>query len=107
MCPYAWDAPGGVQAHVRDQAETLMSLGHEVSVLTPVEDPDLLPPYAVDGGRPRAIPYNGSVARLTLGVKATARVRRWVRDGEFDVLHAHEPLAPSLSGLALWAARDR
>lgn len=105
VCPYAWDVPGGVQAHVRDQAETLMALGHVVSVITPVEDPDALPPYAVDGGRPRAVPYNGSVARLTFGVKATARVRRWIREGEFDVLHVHEPLAPSLGVLACWAAR--
>ena len=105
VCPYSWDAPGGVQAHVRDQAETLIAAGHDVSVLTPVEDPSHLPPYAVDGGRPRAVPYNGSVARLTMGVKATARVRRWIREGEFDVLHVHEPLAPSLGVLACWAAR--
>lgn len=105
VCPYAWDVPGGVSAHVRDLAESLIERGHVVSVLTPVDDPDELPPYAVDGGRPRAVPYNGSVARLTLGVKATARVRRWIRDGNFDVLHVHEPLAPSLGGLACWAAR--
>lgn len=105
VCPYAWDVPGGVQAHVRDQAETLIGLGHDVSVITPVENPAALPIYAVDGGRPRAVPYNGSVARLTFGVKATARVRRWIREGNFDVLHVHEPLAPSLGVLACWAAR--
>jgi phosphatidylinositol alpha-mannosyltransferase len=105
VCPYAWDVPGGVSAHIRDQAETLIEMGHDVSVITPVEDPDSLPPYAVDGGRPRSVPYNGSVARLTFGVKATARVRRWIREGEFDVLHVHEPLAPSLGVLACWSAR--
>lgn len=105
VCPYAWDVPGGVQAHIRDQAETLVDMGHHVSVITPVEDPSNLPPYAVDGGRPRPVPYNGSVARLTFGVKATARVRRWIREGEFDVLHVHEPVAPSLGVLACWAAR--
>ncbi|MFM1965883.1 MAG: hypothetical protein RL134_1608 [Actinomycetota bacterium] len=105
VCPYAWDVPGGVQAHIRDQAETLIEMGHDVSVITPVEDPSALPAYAVDGGRPRSVPYNGSVARLTFGVKATARVRRWIREGEFDVLHVHEPLAPSLGVLACWAAR--
>lgn len=105
VCPYAWDTPGGVSAHVRDLAETLIERGHSVSVLTPVEDPSTLPDYAVDGGRPRAVPYNGSVARLTFGVKATARVRRWIRDGHFDVLHVHEPIAPSLGVLACWAAR--
>ncbi len=105
MCPYAWDVPGGVQAHIRDQAETLIEMGHDVSVITPVEDPTSLPDYAVDGGRPRPVPYNGSVARLTFGVKATARVRRWIREGHFDVLHVHEPLAPSLGVLACWSAR--
>lgn len=105
VCPYAWDVPGGVQAHIRDQAETLIDMGHHVSVITPVEDPANLPSYAVDGGRPRAVPYNGSVARLTFGVKATARVRRWIREGTFDVMHVHEPLAPSLGVLACWAAR--
>lgn len=105
VCPYAWDVPGGVQAHIRDQAETLIEMGHEVSVITPVEDPATLPAYAVDGGRPRPVPYNGSVARLTFGVRATARVRRWIREGQFDVLHVHEPVAPSLGVLACWAAR--
>lgn len=105
VCPYAWDVPGGVQAHIKDLAETLMGFGHHVSVLTPVDDPSDLPDYAVDGGRPRAIPYNGSVARLTLGVKATSRVHRWIREGEFDVVHVHEPVAPSLSVLACWVAQ--
>lgn len=105
VCPYAWDVPGGVQAHIRDLAETLINLGFHVSVLTPVDDPANLPAYAVDGGRPRAIPYNGSVARLTLGVKATRRVHRWIREGDFDVIHVHEPVAPSLSVLACWVAR--
>ena len=106
VCPYAWDVPGGVMAHVRDLAETLIELGHEVSVLAPTEEDDAeLPDYVVDGGRAVAVPYNGSVARLSFGVKATNNVRRWVRGGEFDVLHIHEPLAPSLSVLACWVAR--
>ena len=31
-------------------------------------------------------------------------MRRWVREGGFDVLHIHEPLVPSLGVLACWAA---
>jgi phosphatidylinositol alpha-mannosyltransferase len=31
-------------------------------------------------------------------------VRRWLKDGDFDVLHVHEPAAPSLSLLACWVA---
>jgi phosphatidylinositol alpha-mannosyltransferase len=32
------------------------------------------------------------------------RVRRWLRDGDFDVLHVHEPTVPSLPLLACWVA---
>ena len=101
VCPYSWDIPGGVQAHVRDLAEQLIELGHQVSVLAPgdEETPDL-PPYVVTAGRSVPIPYNGSVARVQFGLVSATRVRRWLRDGDFDVVHVHEPAPPSLSLLA-------
>ena len=105
VCPYSFDLPGGVQAHVADLAEALISLGHHVSVLAPADEEDGLPPYVVAAGRAVPVPYNGSVARLAFGPLSFARVRRWLRDGRFDVLHIHEPLAPSLSLLACLAAR--
>ncbi len=105
VCPYTWDVPGGVQAHVDDLAQALIARGHDVSVLAPADDDDALPPYVVSTGRAVPVPYNGSVARLTFGPVSTVRVRRWLREGRFDVLHIHEPLAPSVSILALWSAR--
>lgn len=105
VCPYAWDVPGGVRSHVSDLAITLRSRGHHVDVLAPAEDDHDLPEWVTDGGRPVAVPYNGSVARLSFGVKATRRVRAWIRQGDFDIVHIHEPLAPSLSVLTCWAAR--
>jgi phosphatidylinositol alpha-mannosyltransferase len=105
VSPYAWDVPGGVRSHMADLAMALRDHGHEISVLAPVEDPGELPDWVVDGGRPIAVRYNGSVARLSLGVKATRRVQSWIREGDFDVLHVHEPVAPSLSLLAMWVAR--
>ncbi len=104
VCPYTWDVPGGVQAHVRDLAEALLALGHDVSLITPADDDAPLPSYVVPAGRAVPVPYNGSVARLAFGFVSASRVRRWVRDGEFDVLHVHEPVAPSLSLLACWVA---
>lgn len=104
VCPYAWDVPGGVRSHVADLGLTLAERGHQVSVLAPAEDPDLLPDWVVDGGRPVSVPYNGSVAKVTFGWRTTKRIRTWIRDGEFDVLHVHEPVAPGLSLIALWAA---
>ena len=105
VSPYAWDVPGGVRSHIADLAVTLREQGHEISVLAPVDEPASLPDWVVDGGRPISVRYNGSVARLSLGVKSARRVQAWIREGDFDVLHVHEPVAPSLSVLALWVAR--
>jgi phosphatidylinositol alpha-mannosyltransferase len=58
----------------------------------------------VPAGRAVPVPYNGSVARLAFGPLSAGRVRRWVREGGFDLLHVHEPAAPSLSLLACWVA---
>ena len=104
VCPYSFDVPGGVQNHVRDLAEALIALGHEVSVLAPADEDAPLPPYVVPAGRAVPVPYNGSVARLAFGPVSAARVRRWLADGDFDVLHVHEPLTPSLSLLAVLSA---
>jgi phosphatidylinositol alpha-mannosyltransferase len=104
VCPYTWDVPGGVQQHIRDLAEALTGLGHEVSVISPADDDTPLPDYVVSAGRAVPVPYNGSVARLAFGFLSASRVRRWVKEGAFDVLHVHEPAAPSLSLLACWVA---
>ena len=105
VCPYAWDVPGGVSAHVHDLAEALIRMGHSVSVLAPAESDVGLPAFVVSTGKPKAVRYNGSVARLSFGPVTARKVSRWIEDGKFDVLHVHEPLAPSLSVLACWAAK--
>ena len=104
VCPYSWDTPGGVQAHIRDLAEYLIASGHSVSVLSPAIDEDALPSYVVSAGKPISIPYNGAVARVLFGPIAFTRVRQWISQGNFDLLHLHEPAIPSLSLLACWAA---
>ncbi|MEU1624605.1 glycosyltransferase family 4 protein [Streptomyces sp. NPDC020096] len=105
VCPYSWDVPGGVQFHIRDLAEHLIGLGHEVSVLAPADEDTPLPGYVVSAGRAVPVPYNGSVARLNFGFLSAARVRRWLHDGAFDVIHIHEPASPSLGLLSCWAAQ--
>ena len=105
VSPYSFDVPGGVQNHIMDLSEALLELGHEVSVLAPADDDAELPAYVVPAGRAVPLPYNGSVARIAFGPISTARVRRWLNRGEFDVLHVHEPLSPSLSFLAVLSAR--
>lgn len=102
VCPYSFDVPGGVQAHVVQLAEVMIRRGHEVSVLGPASPETVLPEFVVSAGRAIPIPYNGSVARLQFSPAVHGRVRRWLASGDFDVLHLHEPNAPSLS---MWALR--
>jgi phosphatidylinositol alpha-mannosyltransferase len=104
VCPYSFDVPGGVQAHVLQLAEVMRGYGHDVSVLAPSSPHVDLPDYVVSGGKAVPIPYNGSVARLRFGPATHRLVKKWLANGDFDVLHLHEPNAPSLSMLALQAA---
>lgn len=101
ICPYSFDVPGGVQSHVLQLAEVMRTRGHLVSVLAPASPHAALPDYFVSGGRAVPIPYNGSVARLRFGPATHRKVKKWLAHGDFDVLHLHEPNAPSLSMLAL------
>ncbi|WP_370949048.1 glycosyltransferase family 4 protein [Amycolatopsis sp. cg5] len=101
VCPYSFDVPGGVQGHVVDLARVLIDRGHTVSVLAPADEDSDVPSFVHPAGKALGIPYNGSVARLQFGPVSYARVRRWLHDGDFDVLHLHEPAVPSLSLLAL------
>jgi len=104
VSPYSWSAMGGVQAHIKDFAAVLRERGHETSILAPADDDDELEDGVVWGGKPVALPYNGSVARLSFGPVAAGRVRRWLGRGDYDIVHVHQPDSPSLSILAVWAA---
>lgn len=107
VCPYSFDTPGGVQNHVLGLAGWLRSQGHEPAVLAPGAVPPAtlarhgLDPAAVTSlGRALAIPWNGSVARVSAGPGTAWRVQRWLTEQRLDVLHLHEPVTPSA---ALWA----
>lgn len=104
LSPYAWDVPGGVNFHIRDLAENLMTRGHDVQVLAPCDDESELPPYVTSAGSTVPINYNGSTARVALGPLVTRRVERWLKEGEHDVVHIHEPIVPSVGLIALRAA---
>ncbi|MGV9711126.1 glycosyltransferase family 4 protein [Gordonia sp. NPDC003424] len=104
VCPYSFDVPGGVQAHVVELARVFIDRGHEVSVLAPAAPETDLPDYVVSAGPALAIPYNGSVSRLNFSPKGYLRLRDWIDTEEFDVLHVHEPNAPSISMLSLMVA---
>jgi phosphatidylinositol alpha-mannosyltransferase len=105
VCPYAWDDPGGVQVHVRELAERLRSREHTVAVLAPVRGDHHLPGIRAVG-RPVDIPYNASNAPIDPRPWAIRAVRQELARFRPDVVHAHEPLAPSTSLWATLSARE-
>lgn len=109
VCPYSFNRPGGVQNHVLGLAGWLKSQGHRVSVLAPGEPPaGMLDDYGLTaseyttGGRALPIRANGSVARINFGIGPARRAKAWLDSGDFDVVHLHEPMTPSLCLLTLW-----
>lgn len=105
VCPYSFDEPGGVQAHVLDLATHLRSVGHDALVLGPASADTALPEWVTRGGPAVPIPYNGSVARLSFGPQVRRITRQFIEEGDFDVLHLHEPNSPSYSMVAAGMAQ--
>jgi phosphatidylinositol alpha-mannosyltransferase len=101
-CPYAWDDAGGVQVQVRELAERLHARGHEVMVLTPARRPPA-EPYVVRVGRPVDIPYNASNAPIDPRPWSRGRIRDVLGAFAPDVVHAHQPTAPSTG---MWATLE-
>jgi phosphatidylinositol alpha-mannosyltransferase len=90
--------PGGVTEHVRHLSDELRQRGHDVTVLAPssrVGDDHGIPGY-VRVGRSVAVRSNGSVARIGLALHLARRIRTLLNEAEFDIVHCHEPLVPSL-----------
>lgn len=106
---YYYPVLGGITEHIHYLAQTLGNRGHDVTVIThnikPRSDhhyPDEPLTYkVVRFGRGLSIYSNGSFARLTLGKKLGATLRNFFEEQNFDVIHAHSPLTPTLPFLAL------
>jgi phosphatidyl-myo-inositol alpha-mannosyltransferase len=104
VCPYAWDLPGGVQAHVRELAGRLTHRGHDVVVLAPARSTSSAEAGVRIVGSAVRVPFNGSVAPIAPDPRSGRRVRRELRAFGPDVIHVHEPFAPSASLFAVLGA---
>ena len=99
VSPYDFAYPGGVTAHVAQLAEQFRASDHEVHIIAPSSDEEAEParePNVHRIGRVVSIPANGSVARITLSLNAYLQVKRLLHAEEFDLIHLHEPMLPSL-----------
>jgi len=98
VCPYSLSRPGGVQGQVIGLARAEGAAGHRVTVFAPLDDPRDAPGgiELVPTGRSTPLPANGSVAPVSLSVRAAARSLATLESAGFDVVHVHEPFTPGL-----------
>jgi phosphatidyl-myo-inositol alpha-mannosyltransferase len=104
VCPYAWDAHGGVAAQVRDMAASLRRRGHHVDILAPADRRIDERDFHALGGTVR-VRHNGSVGRVALSPWSNLRASWIVRRGRYDVVHLHEPLVPPCLSILLLSGR--
>lgn len=102
---------GGVPEHVHHLARELDTLGHTTTIVTskmreqgagsgePVQHSDVR-----RIGTSLVIYANGGVARITVGLRLTARFEELFRKERFDVVHVHGGLNPTLGIVAPRAA---
>ena len=119
VSPYSWTYPGGVTRHIEALAIELDREGHDVRVLAPYDEDTRRTRFAHRGARPQVrdvpewlIPLggtigwasNGAVSNLAGTPTAVATLRRELHAGQFDVVHVHEPVAPTIAWDTLTSA---
>jgi len=119
VVPFSWSYWGGVVEHAEHQAAALRRRGHDVVVLMGNDPPGNftrllhprsgrhgpLPPGIIPVGRSVVVPANGSLPNIVLSPRTVPRIRRILREEQFDVLHLHEPMTPALCVAALSLAQ--
>lgn len=105
VSPYAYPRPGGANSYIRETYEELRARGHEVRIITAPWGDDPPAQDVIQIGRAIAVPYNGSIGRVTLSLRLEYLVNRVLEREQFDILHHHEPLVPFLSAQILDRAK--
>ena len=119
VSPYSWTYPGGVARHVEALADHLRAAGHDAWILTPFDPPGerserrhrgeppqlrSLPAHAISLGETRALAANGAVSNISISPSSITALRRALREGDYEVVHVHEPICPLISWDAVGAA---
>lgn len=105
VSPYAYPRPGGANAHIRETYSRLTELGHDVRIITAPWGDDPPAKDVIQIGRAMAIPFNGSIGRVTLSVRLEWLISRMLERERFDIIHHHEPFVPFLSFQILDSAK--
>ena len=94
---------GGVPEHILYLCRNLRAMGHDAKILAPNygNNEPWTDDYIIRLGRAIKIPKNRSFAVLTFGVLIPWKLRRFLAKENFDVIHLHGSVAPTLPYLAI------
>jgi len=98
---YYYPHLGGICEHVHFLAREARERGHHVDIITSKLAGAAADPHVIRVGRSVPVYGNGSLARITVGRSLRRQVRELLLRGEYDLVHVHAPLAPSLPLLAV------
>ncbi|MEO0156085.1 MAG: glycosyltransferase family 4 protein [candidate division WOR-3 bacterium] len=98
--PY-YPYPSGVSEYTHYLAKYLRRLGHSVKILTTHYKNEKCETDVVRVGRVFYIPMNKSFATLSVGWDIPRKVKRFLEEENFDVIHTMGPFPPSISFFAL------
>jgi phosphatidylinositol alpha-mannosyltransferase len=98
---YYYPHLGGICEHVHFLAQEARRRGHHVDVITSNLAGAADAPNLIRVGRSVPVYSNGSLARVTVGRRLRREVRDVLARGQYDVVHVHAPLAPTLPLLAV------
>ena len=101
---YYYPHLGGICEHVHFFAREARLLGHHVDIITSNIEGARAEPDVIRIGRSQTVYSNGSQARVTVGVGLKRQLKATFKRGDYDVVHIHSPLNPSLPFLAIDAA---
>ncbi len=101
---YYYPHLGGICEHVHFFAREARRLGHHVDIITSNIEGAKAEPHVIRLGRSQPIYFNGSQARMTLGVGLGGQLKKTFRENKYDIVHVHSPLSPWLPVLAIEAA---
>src|SRR6476659_7689609 len=98
---YYYPHLGGICEHVHFFAREARRRGHHVDIITSNLEGAEQQPNVIRIGRSQPIYFNGSQARLTVGMGIRKEMRNTLRRGRYDLVHVHSPLSPWLPILAI------
>ena len=107
VCPYDFSYPSGVANHVSSLQRQFAKMGYEVKVIAPASRAvSAFGDRFIPMGKTLPIPANDSIVRITLSMTLRSRINEILERENFDVIHLHEPMMPTLCSAVLLLSRS-